>query len=309
MADQFDVEWHLQHSQPELFTDYTTPYALFDRQLNMLRCRYHAVQPIAIRPDVPEPVRDLRNGLAFHLFKTAHWWGVRLSASDVLGEPQERFMTFVTAHAHKNPDDELFLDAASRKTSGGSARMAVVLRQMVEQSPVCIGLDITGDYHSGFVLSSTDVRWCDYSREDYVSAWLDAQIVSSRPMKQAHHESWERAGEEHALCRPYIRDFFVRHDVPQSLAEYRAASATLRTLRSGLARAELDRVINAMAYRVVSGICADRVSSQWSLSAASHLQDDTERADMIARCLVYRDVSTDPCERDRINRVMTCFSN
>lgn len=307
MADQFDLEWHLEHSQPELFTDYTTPHALFDRQLNMLRCRYHAVRPIAMRPDVPEPVRDLRNSLAFHLFKTAHWWGVRLSASDVLGEPQGQFMAFATAHARKNPDDELFLDAASRKTNGTSARMAIVLRQMVEQSPVCIGLDIMGDYHSGFVLSPTDVRWCDYSREDYVAAWLDAQIVSSRPMKQAYQENWERAGDEHALCRPYIRDFFARHDVPQSLAGYRAALATLRALRSGLARAELDRVVNTMAYRVVSAMCAEKVSSQRSISPACHLQDATEHADMISRCLVYRAVSADPYEWDHIDRIMACI--
>ena len=132
MTETLSAEWHLEHSRPERFVDYSCPYAAFDRILHMLLARYRLLQDLISSVSPQEPLNRLRNSLAFHLYKTAHWWGIQLNVEDTIGEKRWTFLSHIRSHTLTNADDLVFLNVTRREEPLAAGKMAVVLRACLE---------------------------------------------------------------------------------------------------------------------------------------------------------------------------------
>ncbi|MCP1197689.1 hypothetical protein NKW84_17840 [Acetobacter senegalensis] len=309
MTDVPSAEWHLEHSRPERFVDYSCPYAAFDRILHTLLARYRLLQDLNSSVLPQEPLNLLRNSLAFHLYKTAHWWGIQLNVEDTIGEKRWTFLNHVRSHALTNADELVFLNATRREEPLAAGQMAVVLRKREYGSDHCIGLDRVGDYHSGLIVRADDVRWCDYSHDNVVAAWLDGQCVISRPGHGNPTENWPLASEEHSLCSPYIRAFMMPRDHDTALADYRRARKLLDRLQSGLARSELDRVMNKIAYQILAGALHSCQSTNGTQVEKFASLIPAERQDILFRSYVFRDITADCSEYLGIDNVLKNFTN
>lgn len=309
MTETSSAEWHMEHSRPEQFVDYSCPYAAFDRILHTLFARYRLLCDLISSVSPQEPLSLLRNSLAFHLYKTAHWWGIQLNVENNIGEERWTFLNHVRSHALTNADELVFLNATRREEPQATGQMAVVLRKHEYGSDHCIGVDHMGDYHSGLMVRADDVRWCDYSRDNVAAAWLDGQCVISRPGVGSSAEDWPVASEEHSLCGRYIRAFLTPRNHEKALVDYRHARGLLNRLQSGLARSELDRIMNKIAYQVLAGAlhahhCTDRGAQECLASLTP-----AERQDILFRSHVFRDITADPCEYPEIDTVLKAYAS
>lgn len=248
------ISWHLTHSRLDHQASYGNAHENWRARLDTLIERLRGVLALdAARTDC-EDIIALRDELAFHLVKTAHWWGVDLFPQVLLGLSREALTAYARHHAGRSDTDETFLDLLTEpgRTIAGITPSALVLtRDDTTRHPILIGLDERRSFRFGWIAPEGMPLWGSQPHADFLSAWIAARVVASHwDIAGKDRPEWRFAREEHNLATIWHRRHFASYGDAELVQAYSRAQTQRAACRSAIGMVEMERIADDLAFRI-----------------------------------------------------------